>query len=121
MTKIVINNQHGGFSLSDAATELYLNLRGLAWTKKTDPNWSFFGLNYYTTSPGEEDQFFSSRNISRTDETLIKIIEQLGDEANGDFASLEIIDLQPGTKYRIQEYDGSEWIETESDIEWSIA
>lgn len=121
MTKIVINTMYGGFSLSDKATELYLNLRGLPWIKKTNPDLPIIAEQYYTTSPGEEDQFFSSRNISRTDETLIEVIEQLGAEANGRFADLKIIDLQPGTKYRIQEYDGSEWIETEADFEWSIA
>lgn len=121
MTKIVINTMYGGFSLSDKATELYLNLRGLPWVKKTNLGRFMLRENYYTTSPGEEDQFFSCRDISRTDETLIEVIEQLGAEANGRCASLKIIDLQPGTKYRIQEYDGDEWIETEADIEWSIA
>lgn len=95
--KIVINDCSGGFSLSAKALICYHDLTGISLPCQ-------------------------GRDVSRTDPDLIRVIEKLGQEAaSGGFARLVIIELAAGTKYRIQEHDGLEWIETEADIEWSIA
>jgi hypothetical protein len=121
MTKIAYNACYGGFSLSEAAIERYLALTNqLFWKEKT----GYQSTIYYLSSPetAEDDrQYFNDHSLSRDDQTLIQVIEELGEAANGSFAKLTIKDLPPGTRYRIQEYDGSEWIETEADIEWLIA
>jgi hypothetical protein len=96
VTKIVYNGCYGGFSLSLAAWERYIELGGKA-----------------------ESSFDLDRN--RTDPILVQVVEELGDRANGMCAELYIDDLTVGTKYRIREYDGLEYIETEEDVKWSIA
>jgi hypothetical protein len=68
------------------------------------------------------DLYFYDHEIEdRTDPILVQVVEELGDEASGDCAELCIHELDRGTRYRIQEYDGSEWVETEYDIEWQVA
>jgi len=94
VTKIVYNGCYGGFSLSLAAWERYIELGG------------------------EAD---NDRDIPRTDPILVQVVEELGERANGLCAELYIDDLTVGTKYRIREYDGLEYIETEEDIKWSVA
>lgn len=53
------------------------------------------------------------RDVERNDPDLIKVIEELGDEANGTFAELKIIEVPDNTKYTIEEYDGIEWVSEE--------
>lgn len=113
MTKIVYNACYGGFSLSDEATELYLNLKGLKY-KKIKEQW---GIRYDV----EENKNFYDRRIERDDPVLVEVVEKLGMKANGSCAKLYIEDLPKGTLYRITEYDGYESIETKYDMDWSIA
>jgi hypothetical protein len=96
VTKIVYNRCYGGFGLSKAAWERYVELGGQA-----------------------ESSFDLDRN--RTDPILVQVVEELGEDANGMCADLVIDDLPAGTKYRIEEYDGLEHIETEDSIKWSVA
>ena len=115
MTKIAYNSSNGGFSLSDAAIEEFGRRKGLTFFIKD----SVFGRGRYLDP--DFRSLFCDRNISRTDPDLIAIIESLGEVANGGFASLAIIELPPGTRYRIDEYDGAESVMTIDDYEWSIA
>jgi len=64
--------------------------------------------------------YFSEYEIRRTDPILAQVVSELGTEANGMCARLCVKYLPKGTKYRINEYDGSEHIETEHDIRWSV-
>lgn len=93
MTKVVINIRYGGFGLS---------ARALATLAERIPN-------------------FDQYELRRDNPVLVAVVEALGPEADGDYAQLEIVELEPGTRYRIREYDGSEHIERESDIQWSVA
>lgn len=113
MTKVVYNECYGGFSLSDEAIELYLNLKGLKY-KKIKEQW---GSRYEV----EENKNFYDRRIERDDPVLVQVVEKLGMKANGSCAKLCIEDLPKGTLYRITEYDGYESIETKYDMDWSIA
>lgn len=110
MSKIAYNACYGGFSLSHAAIMRYAQLAGLQLTydKKNDVH-----LN------GED--YFSSRDISRTDSHLIQVIEELGKAANSRSASLAIRELPAGTKYVIEKYDGNESVTTIDEFEWSVA
>lgn len=84
--KVVINRCFGGFSLSEAAQKAL----GLV----DDP---------YPT-------------MSRSDPKLVKVVEKLGDKANGRFAKLQVMTVVG--PYRITEYDGQEGIEQPSNIAW---
>lgn len=113
MTKIVYNACYGGFSLSDEAIAMYLDLKGYTYTSKKHGLVTMFAVE------GWEN--FRRGDIERTDLVLVKVIETLGVKANGDFSNLVIKDLPKGTRYRITEYDGYESIQIADDIDWCIA
>lgn len=117
MTKVVINAQYGGFSLSTEAKREYLRRAGLTWTE-TETEWSRLTGPLFEVAghPGWYD-----RDLNRTDPILIAVVEEMGEAANGTHAALEVRTLPKGTKYRIGEYDGYEAIETRDGIEWATA
>lgn len=98
MTKVVYNSCYGGFSLSTAAIKRYAELSGKS-----------------------EISLLSGRDIPRADPLLVQVVEELGEKANGSYAFLQIEEVEPGTLYRIDEYDGAESVMLQSDYEWSVA
>jgi hypothetical protein len=86
--QVVINEQHGGFGLSDRAWRRYCELGGL------DPM----------------DENLNDYDIVRDDPDLIRVIEELGQQANGRFAKLKIVEIPSDVKWQIDEYDGLEWV-----------
>lgn len=46
----------------------------------------------------------------RNDPRLVKIVEKLGEEANGRFAKLKVIEIPDGVEWEIEEYDGYEHV-----------
>ena len=50
------------------------------------------------------------RDIDRDDSNLIKVVKELGGEANGRCAQLEIIEIPDDVDWVIEEYDGIEWV-----------
>ncbi len=87
--KVVINNCYGGFSLSPAASE---RLNELEPNAEVNPRYGF------------------CRSVERHDPNLIKVVEEMGKEANGSCANLKIIEIPDGLDYVIEEYDGKEWV-----------
>lgn len=115
MTKIVYNGCYGGFGLSDKAIARYAELKGLNLVKeKTEWSWGIW-------KNADTGEYFSERDLERTDPILIQVVEELGKEADGDCAKLVIEELPKGTLYRIDDYDGFESIEIAGDIDWSVA
>lgn len=112
MTKIAYNACFGGFSLSDLAVKRYLDIKRIVPVEVK---------NSYGTHLEVNGQYFSDLDIPRTDPALIQVIEEMGDKANGMCARLCIAELEPGTLYRIDEYDGSESVVTQDGYEWSVA
>lgn len=84
MRKIVINDDYGGFGLSTKALSRYNELSG-------------------------ENRDYSSE-VPRDSPYLIKVIEEMGKEANGAFADLKIVSIPDDVKWIVEEYDGLEWI-----------
>ena len=116
MTKIVYNDCYGGFGLSREAVLLGRNLAG-------DPNWCgpcITGDFWEDGSPVNSD-YGGGQGLNRADPILVQVVEQLGKKANGMCASLAIVDIPKGTAYRIDEYDGSESVQTMSSYDWNIA
>lgn len=88
--KVVANTCYGGFGLSEEAMVLYYERKGV------DPN----------------EVLWSSRELVRHDPDLIAVIEELGEEKSSGFcAQLKVVEINTPL-YRINEYDGMEWVET---------
>ena len=98
MTKIVYNACYGGFGLSTQAIARYCQLKNM-----------------------DVPRYFHDSELSRTDPALIQVIEELGDDANCSCAKLRFHELEPGTLYRIEEYDGLETVVTQDHYGWSVA
>lgn len=73
---------------------------------------TFIEENEYRHSEKYEKNFIWDNMLvtSRHDPDLIKVVEELGSEASGDYADLAIVEIQ-ASKYRIDEYDGLESVE----------
>ena len=103
--KVVINTKFGGFSLSHEASMVFNNLKKLS---EGDVEWIDPNFGFLTDS------------TPRHDETLIKVVEELGEEANGTSASLSIVELIDN-RYLIDSYNGFESVNQPSDIiDWIV-
>lgn len=92
MNKIVINACYGGFGLSKAGEELYAKYSGAS-----------LPIRDY--------------EIPRHCPHLVRVIEELGNKANGSCARLIVEEIE-GDQYRISEYDGLESLETPVNTQW---
>ena len=144
--KLVINSCYGGFGLSPKATKRYLELKGkeACFYKQTNYYHEANGPEYqkvynlddlkheifvYCTTEDQGDilnkfpsNSFQSRDIPRNDKHLVQVVEELGTEANTSFSNLEVIEIENGRWYKINEYDGYESIEyRDIDNEWELA
>jgi len=88
--KIVINSCHGGFSLSEKAQKLFCQYSMIEW-KDWQEDWSYY-------------------DIERNDQYLVRVIEELGDEANGRFSELKVVNIPDEVEWQLEEYDGLEWV-----------
>lgn len=86
MIKVVINRCFGGFGLSDEAQTLYKERKGI-----TDPDWW-------------------DKEIPRDCPVLVRIVEGMGEEADGKFAALKVVEIPDDADWYVEEYDGSEWV-----------
>jgi len=85
--KVVINTCFGGFCLSDKAVRRYWELRG----KKPDKDWW-------------------RGDLERNDSVLVQVVEELGENACGEFAQLKVVEIPDGVDYEINEFGGKEHI-----------
>ena len=103
--KIVINKCYGGFGLSNKAFEEYLKRKGIEFI--TGEEKSILGENRYYDKYGNH---LSDYDIDRDDPDLVAVVEELGEEANGPFAELEVAEIPDDVEWTIEEHDGFEWI-----------
>ena len=89
MKKVVINSDFGGFGLSEQAEE-WLKERGVE-----DPD-----------------------DLERDDPLLVECVGTLGEEANGRFSELKIVEIPDDVDYLIEDYDGREHV-AEKHRTWS--
>jgi hypothetical protein len=144
--KIVYNACHGGFGLSEAAVRRYAELKGLSLYPERDPRFAILPPTYWLAPEGERsgilhddawnsatqeqrvdsnkrysELVLSERDIERTDPLLVQVVEELGEAASGPYAKLKIAEVAAGSRYRIDEYDGFESVETPDSYEWKTA
>lgn len=142
--KIVINTCYGKFGLSAKGIKKYLNLKGqnVWFYQKTKYRYidgvneyiqvsedNIKGMFWYASLVDEGyiiDHFpnicFDSQSIERYDPTLVQVVEEMKEECWGDNAVLAIEEIESGTWYKINQYDGKENIEYAFfDGEWQLA
>lgn len=102
MTKVVINNYFGGFSISKECAKWLEEKYGYDFSKDYG-----YGQYYF-----DED---------RHNKHLVEAIETLGsDVCSGDCATLELVECNSGM-YRITDYDGYETLHQPTDeYEWVV-
>ena len=80
MRKIVINACFGGFGLSEKAVSILGEGYAYEW------------------------------DIQRDDPELVRVVEALGEEANGECAQLKVVEIPEDVAWEIKEYDGNEHV-----------
>ena len=93
MTQIVINACHGGFSLSETAELLYLELSGKSIAEY---HW----------------------DVKRDDPMLVQVVLRLADAANTRYSKLKVVEIPDDVEWTVMEYDGAEWV-AEAHRTWS--
>lgn len=126
--KIVLNKSFGGFSLSPKAIVYYLKLKGKeCYFYHADYKGTLYKItdldsreakwaNTFTKDLGDnfketdwnkfKEYYFYDHNISRDDPDLVKTVEDLGKEANGECAELVVEEFN--INWSISNYDGIE-------------
>lgn len=131
--KLVINACFGGFGLSKKAmlrygelsgTPIYHYLYDFNNNNLLRSDEESFAMSVYFTKPnlktwkeGEKSYVYMGR-FERDDPILVRVVEELGKEANGAFAELKIVEIPDNIIWEILEYDGIECME-EAHRSWS--
>lgn len=99
----------------------YDTREALEWLKmeRTWKDWPLDRRQQHNEMTSKHSLYY--RGIARDDPLLVQVVEELGEKANGCHANLKIREIPTGTKYRIDEYDGSESVMTIDDYEWETA
>lgn len=120
MLKVVINKCYGGFGLSNKAVEECVK-KGMTLTKTKengrlkDSSADFFELkdSFCGQKYGEvyRRRLFY-KNKFRCNPVLVDVVKELGEEANGPFSKLKIVEIPFADHkgWHIDEYDGMEKI-----------
>jgi hypothetical protein len=127
--KIVINKCYGGFGLSPLAFKRLAKLQGkqVYFYVPIDDSDDYFKVNniddikdsiyFYPVTKdlghiaSENDVFnYIFKTPERNDSLLVRVIEELGDKANGEYAELKIVEIPDDVDWIIEEYDGVEWV-----------
>jgi len=106
MTKVVINNCYGGFSISKACAERMAELGSDAAAEIIETPM----VEWYGGLPYDYDRHCP---------ILVQAVEELGAAASGFCAELSIVEIG-GDRYMIKEYDGTESVKEPKDINWIV-
>ena len=124
--KVVINKCYGGFGLSIEAQKKIAEI-GCKHIKKISDKEYFRDSKKteeekaksceFTGTPRENGIIISDEHrstyeysSSRSCSVLVKVVEEMGEKANGKFAELKIVEIPDGIDFEIEEYDGREWV-----------
>lgn len=126
--KVILNKCFGGFGISPEGYKLYCQKKNIpcyfyrtvylkndhiGYNKVKNPDWAdyCFTEDFGDLFEGENNEFEKMLYLDseyREDATLIEVVEELGEKANGRFAELVVVDIPDGLNYVIDEYDGIE-------------
>ena len=109
--KVVINDCHGGFGLSDEAFELLLNKKGIEFESQPRKVWN--SKEYYRKGHLDDNYYYLSHYdlcADRADPDLVGVVEELGEAAYGECAELSVIEVPDDVQWHIVEYDGFEHV-----------
>lgn len=133
--KVVINTQFGGFGLSiEAQKKIAKN--GCEHSKWIDEDEYFqdsgkerrikiWGSEEearekhckFCEIPRENGKILLDEHAStyktpkvRACPILVKVIEEMGEKANGQHTTLKVVEVPDAVEWTVEEYDGSEWI-----------
>ena len=106
-------------TLDDKYTPLKIEeIESIFWTAFTVPNpeevlpkekiGEYGNYLEYNQAYGKIE--LNSRDISRTDLYLIKVVEELGKDANDYCSELKVVEIPDDIEWTIEEYDGNETI-----------
>ncbi len=123
--KIVINKCFGGFGLSEQAYEQLIEWGVPVLKYETDssdeqiydreltpPDDPFSALYHkFKGTRGAERYWDNWTSQTRTHPLLLRVVEELGDAANGPYAKLKIVDVPDGVEWHLDYYDGIESVE----------
>ncbi len=113
MGKVVYNSCYGGFGLSYKAKE---RMGELGYEMELKPNYDPTSKDWYNRNVKYKTY---EGDIPRHDPILVQVVEELGEEANGECADLQITEVDG--LYRIDEYDGNESVLTPDGYDWQYA
>lgn len=140
--KVVINACFGGFGLSDAAYLKLSEWYGIPIRKYkkelrnpetqryerppenegevifdrelTGPEEDSMSAIYHKyKDSGAQQRYWSAWDMTRDDPRLIRLVEEMGEAANGPHAELRIVEIPADVQWAIAEYDGNEHVEEE--------
>lgn len=108
--KIVINKQQAGLELSRKATEALSKMGEEEATTELKPRKAFIygGTKELLAKMQQENnrkhkrvKSFKLHTMCRSNFNLVKVVEDLGEQANGDSAELEVVEIPDGTDWII--------------------
>jgi hypothetical protein len=113
MNEVAFNACYGGFSLSRAAVLLGRELSG-------DNKWGGACIKEDVYADGSRvDRDYGFVDLPRHDPILVAVIRKLSGDASAVCADIQIATID-GDRYRINEYDGNESVETPESIDWVV-
>lgn len=108
--KVVINSDFGCFSLSEAGIKRFGELNG--WNIKRNiqlKSHTVYADYFYFIQDEKEVKIFAD-DIERNNPFLVQVVQELGKDANGECATLSIVEIPDDVKWEIKEYDGIEHV-----------
>ena len=108
--KVVVNRCYGGFGLSEEATRLYLQKKGIEFVERENSDFSFREMSFFVTDENGEEDYFSDHVIKRDDPALVEVVEELGNKAGDSCAALAVLEIPDDVSWHLEEYDGIEWV-----------
>lgn len=106
--RIVINKQHGGFTLSNQAVTMYLEMINTPYELREQID--RYSQEKYGSDVYVNGEYFHHKLIERDDPALVAVVKKLGDAANGPYTDLKIVTIPGDVEWQIEDYDGLEWV-----------
>ncbi len=111
--QIVVNRRFGGFGLSEQALDILVEEYGYTTTNYEDGEYADPDADIIDDAGHVTHHYklIDNREAStRTRRELAEVVERLGEDANGDHAKLEVVELPADKEWVVTEYDGVETV-----------